>query len=551
MSRRNSSNPQTSSLLQNIPEFRKITVEFYNDGFNSCHNCLENLNPSYLIRTQFNEKRFASKRHFDEIIEIHNFLSSIYNSKDFPDYYEEFPEFKSQTNPKEIEEFLNNLLTEPAFIHPRYLDFLRISALIKKPFLEFFSSIVPKKSLKIAIPSFFNKMMSSSINLSQNNIRRNSEGNADIFDADQNVLPLSMRNFNSHKSISFEVSCTGWEKGRGYYLFIFQLKSLPEMFTWIIKKSCSEVKIFHSSLEETLKRTITVFKNNVPKNIANFLDMDEKFLLERQKGLDKYMKELLHDKSNYDEILFKFIEFDIENKMPMAAVKPEDPLDYSLSDDEINRNNVLEEVSPIEFHSLKQENLIWIDENPGKRAIVKNNELWSPCLRNKRRVVSDINFNNVRIIFNGIKKVLVQESTNSGTFKRIKAKTMNGRMEQNYFINLEETEFSFNGPTNANIRTVIKLSKNYKELEEFNKIIMKNFENEFLPDLPDDFWEDGSLKIRGEARKLWEEYFLNLINIPMIEENQTFKEFFHLDKARNRYMYDSDKKETFRLDLTN
>lgn len=124
---------------------------------------------------------------------------------------------------------------------------------------------------------------------------------------------------------------------------------------------------------------------------------------------------------------------------------------------------------------------------------------------------------------------------------------MNTRMERNYLIKLEEIE-PYIMPTKR-IRTEIKMSRNYRELEEFHKIIKKIFENDYLPDLPEDIQEEKIVLSKENMRK-WEDYFIYLLNIPMIEENQTFKEFFYLDKARNKYMYDSNQKETFKLDLS-
>ena len=529
-----------------FPEFRRIIVELGPKSPENHTECsLDILNPNYLIRTKMNDKIFESRRQYEEILELYRILSDIYNSKDFPDYSESFPEYNTSIDPKDIEEFLNELIAEPAFIHPRFLEFLRITKNSdKKVFLEYFSSIVPKRSL--ILESNPSKKRKNSLISPAN--RRNSETNAEFRETDENLTTFSMLHFNFRKTISFEINCTGWEKSQSKYFFVFQMKCLPGMFTWEIKKSFSQLKSFNLSLEETLKRTISVFRTCVSKKTVNFSDMDEKFLEERKKGLEKYMKEILNDKTYYDELLYKFIEFDIDKRMPIAAAKYDDPMDYSLTDDQDEiLPNKLEEHSPVQIHSLKEENLIWIEENPGKRGIIKHNELWSPSLKNKRRVVSDINFNNVRIIFNGVKRTMVQQNS-----KMNRTHSSNGRIQKSYFINLEEVEISnFSVTTTNHIRTVIKLSKNYTELEEFDIIIRTNFENEYLPELPEDVTDEGAtFQAKKETRKLWEEYFSYMINIPLIEENQTFKEFFHLDKARNKYMYDSEKKETFKLDLT-
>lgn len=524
-----------NNLLRKIPANREILVKFaiFDEETN-----LEILNPMYSLNTKLNETTFISNRRFDEILDFYNFISGIYKAKDFPDYSDQFPDFEVSNKPKDIERFLNALISEPAFIHPRFLDFLKVSKFIdRKPFLEYFNSIVPKRSLKLNTYKTLD-----SINPLSPSLRRNSENNADYKEMDESILPISRINLNSHKLVCFEVTCSGWEKAKDqtHYLFIFQLKCLPNQANWTIKKSCSDVKEFDKSLQESLKRTGNLFNYYVPKKTANFRDMDNAFLEERRKGLERYMKEILADKSCFDELLFNFIDFDIERKLPFDLKEKE--LDYSLSEDEINHNLLVESSSPIEFHSIKEDNLIYLDEPPGKWGIIKQNDLWSPSFR-RRKVVSDINFNNVRIIFNGVKSFLIQQN---GGPRNKRSNTINGKMEKNYFLDLQEMEFS-GSPHFNTIRTVIKLSKNYKELEEFDRIIRKNFENDDLPDLPDDD-EDGN---ETKKKKKWEEYFTHLIGIRMIEENQTFKDFFHLDRARNRYMYDSDKKETFKLDLTN
>lgn len=522
-----------------LPEKRIIHIE----SADCLYNSLESINSTYLITTIINEKTYLTRKRFDEIIDLTNFLKFVYNIKDFPQYYDIYPVFKEREDIKEIEEFFNALLAEPAFMHPRLLDFLRISQ--KKPFLDYFNQIVPKKSLDLWVLPKESRHSNGFIPF----LRRNSE-NQDVFkETEENYLPISLKHINSIKMIDFEVNCSGWEKSKAenQYLFIFHLKCLFGNYSWVIKKCYSDVKEFNVNLGESLKRNIPLFNNFAPKKTANFANMDEKFLEERRKGLENYMKEVFKDKSFYDELLFGFIEYDYDSKMPLCVGKTENPLEYS---NEMNQNNelLIETPHQVEFHSLKEENLIWIEENPGKRGIIKKNELCSPSFRNKRKIVADINFNHVRIGFNGIKKTLIENLqnypiSNQNLMKKTQSK---GRIERNYFFNLEEYE----GYGCNNIRTVIKLSKNYKELEEFHKIIKKNFENEYLIDLPEDVKEEGSLPNKESLKKLWEDYFVHLLMIPTVEENQTLKEFFHLDKARNRYMNDSERKETFKLDLT-
>lgn len=519
-----------------LPEKRKIIVK----EVEALNKSMEIINPLYIITTEINDKVYVSKRHHDEIVDIYNTLSQLYNSKDYPQQADLFPELLPEIyNSKLIEIFFNNIFSEPIFIHPRLLDFLKITE--KKPFIEYYNASLPKKSITI-----IHRSQPSSSGVFSPHIRRNSEANAELKDSDDNFMSISLLHVHGLRRVNFEITCIGWEKAQllEHYLFIFQLKS--GNYTWTIKKSLSEVKKFNILLEESLKKTIHHFNNYVPKKTANFKDMDTVFLEERRKGLEKYMKEILRDKSYYDELMFRFIEYDHEKKIPFIIGKNEDPLNYSMTDDGVNQDDeeIGDNLTPIEFHSLK-EDMIYGGEIK-KKGYKSFNEQLSPSIKNKRKVVSDINFNNVKILFCGVKKVPIQNN-NTGFRLDKRHYSMNTRMERNYLIKLEEIE-PYIMPTKR-IRTEIKMSRNYRELEEFHKIIKKIFENDYLPDLPEDIQEEKIVLSKENMRK-WEDYFIYLLNIPMIEENQTFKEFFYLDKARNKYMYDSNQKETFKLDLS-
>lgn len=386
---------------------------------------------------------------------------------------------------------------------------------------------------------FANKSQFSSGNLSPH-FRRNSETlhnpnkSSDFFLENRDFLDFSqssLKNPQRLRPLKFEVKCLGWEKALSheYYVFLFEL--FCENHVWVIKKSVSEVKSFNTNLEETLKRSIALYKNCVPQQTAAFKQMDAGFLELRKRGLESYLRGILQDAGFYAKILFDFIEFDYEKRVPVAET--DEFLQFSEEkEDEIN-----------EFSA----------ENP---AICQRNvkESLSPSFKSKKKVVSDINFNNVRLVFMGIMRVAPQNSAHSGLGRR--HLTVSVKTERVYVIKLEEIEgTSAVFPRNLarNLRTEIKMGRNYKELEEFHRIIKKNFENDCAFELPEENEEKIVMEVE-EVRK-WEEYFASLLNIPMIEENQTFKEFFYLDKARNKYLfnynYDYERKETFKLDLTN
>ena len=119
-----------------------------------------------------------------------------------------------------------------------------------------------------------------------------------------------------------------------------------------------------------------------------------------------------------------------------------------------------------------------------------------------------------------------------------------------YFLNLEE----FYEPTPGNTpefkqRTVIKVKKRYDDFATLYKniwSIYRDIHDVNIPSLPTQkLVVHGVTKFDPKERKqTWETFFFNLLRIPRIEENESFKEFFHLPKLEMGPKYYREEKET-------
>jgi len=117
-----------------------------------------------------------------------------------------------------------------------------------------------------------------------------------------------------------------------------------------------------------------------------------------------------------------------------------------------------------------------------------------------------------------------------------------------YFLNLEE----FYEPTvvspDCKLRTVVKVKKRYDEFSDLYKniwSIYRDIHDVNIPSLPaQKLVVHGVTKFDPKERKqTWETFFFNLLRIPRIEENESFKEFFNLQKIEMGTNYYRDEKE--------
>jgi len=139
--------------------------------------------------------------------------------------------------------------------------------------------------------------------------------------------------------------------------------------------------------------------------------------------------------------------------------------------------------------------------------------------------VIGINFNLVQIKLKGIEGV-----KNLNLF--------NGNEENCvfYYINLEEFfENSYE------IRTLIKIVKQYKDFENFNCLINNLHSNmgyrEIQLPMPINIEEKFREPIEPIVKELWDNYLEQMRMSPIIEDNESFKEFFCLNRLANNFQY--------------
>lgn len=115
-----------------------------------------------------------------------------------------------------------------------------------------------------------------------------------------------------------------------------------------------------------------------------------------------------------------------------------------------------------------------------------------------------------------------------------------------YYFILEECD-AFN-----KIKTQIKMVKKYCDFKLFNQLIWTKY-NEYdvnIPKLPteiDNYKQDYDPKL---MKKKWDLYFTNLLKIPRIEQNETFLEFFNLNRLGIDFKYNRKVNETEYFDFT-
>lgn len=113
-----------------------------------------------------------------------------------------------------------------------------------------------------------------------------------------------------------------------------------------------------------------------------------------------------------------------------------------------------------------------------------------------------------------------------------------------YYIDLEEFF-----EKSIKIRTQIKMVKKYRDFLDFNHIINNlhlNFGQPII-NLPD------SIKSNEEndyefIKEKWSHYFKEIAMSPRVEENESFKEFFCLNRLGDNFQYHRNKVES--LDFT-
>lgn len=128
--------------------------------------------------------------------------------------------------------------------------------------------------------------------------------------------------------------------------------------------------------------------------------------------------------------------------------------------------------------------------------------------------------------------------------------TPDGKKESivHYFLNLEEYYDPASQNQQFKLKTVIKVKKRYHDFSNLYKdiwAIYRDIHDICIPSLPaQKLVVHGVTKFDPKERKqTWEGFFFNLLRIPRIEENESFKEFFNLQKIEDRPKYLREEKE--------
>lgn len=115
-----------------------------------------------------------------------------------------------------------------------------------------------------------------------------------------------------------------------------------------------------------------------------------------------------------------------------------------------------------------------------------------------------------------------------------------------YFLNLEE--FYDQIDNEFKLRTIVKVKKVYNDFKNLYKniwSIYRDIHDVNIPSLPvQKLVVHGVTKFDPKERKhTWETFFFNLLRIPRIEENESFREFFNLNKLEMGSKYYREEKE--------
>lgn len=114
-----------------------------------------------------------------------------------------------------------------------------------------------------------------------------------------------------------------------------------------------------------------------------------------------------------------------------------------------------------------------------------------------------------------------------------------------YFINLEEFIEKTKGKLKN--RTLIKMVKKYAELQNFNNILFSTYpdidENQL--NLPPESNMETFETNSEEIKKKWDDYFYYMLKIPKIEQNESFRDFFNLNRLGVSFEFTRGDSEIF------
>ena len=138
-------------------------------------------------------------------------------------------------------------------------------------------------------------------------------------------------------------------------------------------------------------------------------------------------------------------------------------------------------------------------------------------------MICGINFNFVSVKLVWIKqKTFKQDFLSSGMRSPLSGK------ELHYYITLEEFTEKIRGKFKT--RTLIKMVKKYNDFKALNQILRTTYQ-----ELDDNFWNlppdvENNKFVADDMKKKWDDYFFYLLKIPKIEQNESFRDFFNLNR---------------------
>lgn len=329
-----------------------------------------------------------------------------------------------------------------------------------------------------------------------------------------------------------------------YYFKITNLTSSTDS-SWIIIKTYTCFKKLNEDLENSIDSKIKLFDNLVPK-AANFkTSMEPEFLDRRMQGLTVYLENIIKKTNFHGEILYNFLNFDNEKGNTNTPKHIYFPNNQSalLKNNSAKLSCFKEQTKLMHIFEERQE----VSKSSGVFKMKRKQSVDTLCKyilniyilfelgENRKKTVIGINFNLVRIKLKAFKVAAIFNH-----YAQNKEEIVSY-----YFVNLEELF-----DNSDIIRTQIKIVKEYKDFLAFNSIINQlpcNFGCDEI-NLPINFKLDEKLDFT-RMKKQWDEYLEIIRNLPRIEENQSFKEFFCLHRLKNNFQYQREPEEI--IDFTN
>ena len=294
-----------------------------------------------------------------------DYAKFIYKMLDLPS-----PSFDQNKFVDSLEKYLQGIIQNPSYINSNVLKFLNVLPEDQIPFIKYQDTLLRSKTsiLKQKTPAM--------------NVTRTESNNSKNEDICCSLTASPNRIF-----LTFEIACLCWrrigEAGEDKIVqFEFQLTNTNKrpIQVWRIYKSFSDVKNFHTELENQFQRQINLFNELVPR-ASNYNLLSDEFLDQRKKGLEKYMQTILLSRNYCTNLLYEFLEFDQENEKPVSMDKVNER--YSLCRSDVKG---LTDTFNFVFEEDHEELVLDLSRaTPRHLKVVKhqkkNNDSWSPYFK--------------------------------------------------------------------------------------------------------------------------------------------------------------------------